>query len=178
MIPSNGREITGKNEAADRSRGFRTCTFRWEAGVPLKTFENRMFESERTGMYSQRVLGGTPASQRIPIGSHKTITTRPPRHGPLPSETRTSPSMGALGSGILLRSTGSVHGLVTRTPSAIAPALLYLLHPCSRVLEGLRRRVSISRLEKRRFLKSGSQFTAAICTSGASSTSRATITSM
>jgi hypothetical protein len=43
---------------------------------------------EPTGMYSRRVLGGTPYIRRIPKESCKTSANRSPRHGYLPSETR------------------------------------------------------------------------------------------
>ena len=39
---------------------------------------------ELTGMYLQRVLGGTPSIRRIPRGFFKVRANRTPRHGYLP----------------------------------------------------------------------------------------------
>jgi hypothetical protein len=45
---------------------FQICTIRRVLGVPPKTSKNTDVFEELTGMYSQRVLGGTPNIRRIP----------------------------------------------------------------------------------------------------------------
>ena len=86
----------------------------------------RTFAQERTGMYSQRVSGAIPNCRRIHTAIHGLILRFNPNNpdtcankhqgaGNLLQEHAVNPSMGALGSGVLLRSTESIPGLVPRT---------------------------------------------------------------